>query len=384
MKRCQLRFLIPMLLMAAALVDVVARFWPSDSWTPSGFQGVNRWSQRDGRMEPNRRFSSGNTYGELALLGNRPDWLKARTEVFTTDTYGYRNPPGLAGKGVDVLLLGSSFSLGMGVRDEETLASRLQALSGFRIYNAALPFGALTLARIRHAARLLNLKEGVVLVEYLNRGSYLRRNFQQPLEESAIPGVDQAWTWVKGISKNPWRSMQRARFRQQLENDFLLPNSNASMAQERKLRNRAHMLFYAGDIDFFDHPDSIEPTLDALIWLREELHRDQLQLQVLLVPTSYTVYHPLLSGPSTPDRGGEYLSQLEHALEQRGVLIYSALNDMRAQAAAGLDRGNYLYWRDDGHWNPSGIDFVARNVAAWWQTIGRSGEHVARHTTGRM
>ena len=39
------------------------------------------------------------------------------------------------------------------------------------------------------------------------------------------------------------------------------------------------------------------------------------------------------------------------------------------RAAAGVDQREYLYWKDDTHWNAAGIEVTADAVRAAWQKL---------------
>ena len=53
------------------------------------------------------------------------------------------------------------------------------------------------------------------------------------------------------------------------------------------------------------------------------------------------------------------LWDLERELRQRGVIVVNPLADFQQAAEAGIR----TYWRDDTHWNDTGIGLAARRVA---------------------
>ena len=87
------------------------------------------------------------------------------------------------------------------------------------------------------------------------------------------------------------------------------------------------------------------------------------QLKVVLVPDKSTVYGPLLAEPlPSADGAARFLDDLAADLQDRGVNTVSLVGPLRQAAASGLDRGEYVYWRDDTHWNPRGIRIAAEAI----------------------
>ena len=56
--------------------------------------------------------------------------------MFTTDELGFRNVANLRAVPPEVLMVGTSFTIGGGNSDSQTLPGRLEFLSGYRTYNA--------------------------------------------------------------------------------------------------------------------------------------------------------------------------------------------------------------------------------------------------------
>jgi hypothetical protein len=87
---------------------------------------------------------------------------------------------------------------------------------------------------------------------------------------------------------------------------------------------------------------------------------------VLLVPNKYTVYGPLTVGSPGAAEGGRLLAGIADRLRDSGVPGVDVTPLFAAQAAAGLPRHEYLYWRDDTHWNARGIRLAADAI---WQEV---------------
>jgi hypothetical protein len=152
------------------------------------------------------------------------------------------------------------------------------------------------------------------------------------------------------------------RLHKALENEQVLPNSYAHNAVMGTLRNGDWMLFYPDELEA-DEDDSAPATA---YWtsLARELRAHGLELIVLLVPDKHTVYHELLRTPLAPaTRPGQRMDRLEHALRAEGVAVVNLRSAFAAAVPALFARGEYLYWRDDTHWNPRGVHLAAAEIA---------------------
>src|SRR5207245_6944142 len=90
-------------------------------------------------------------------------------------------------------------------------------------------------------------------------------------------------------------------------------------------------------------------------------------LLVLLVPGKYTVYRPFLVNQRPVGQGaGDYLDRLERQLREAGIPVLNLTPFLSAEAGRYLERGEYLYWLDDIHWNALGIALAAAAIRARW------------------
>jgi SGNH hydrolase-like domain, acetyltransferase AlgX len=375
----RLGFLLPCLLLLTLLADVGLRLLPVDRLAFRPWEAVRRFRPADEAFEPNRRLSMARSYGVLAAAGNLPALRQYRPETFTTDAYGYRNPPvaGLSGRPPEALLVGSSMATGVGNSDEDILSVQLGALAGRPVYNASLTFDLHSLERTRRVARRVGLRAGVVIFEYLEsydlpatRDDGVPAPCFRLLAAAGRRDLDPLCTTAHGLVRvSPLRVFAERAYRA-LQNDVLLPNAPARAVAQRRLRDGAPMLFPAGDVRRFYEPPDEAPAAGYLAWLAAELRRDGLDLLVVLLPTAYTVHHPLLAPPEPPAPAGPpYLDRLEARLRAAGVPVVNLTGPLTAQAAADLERGEYLYWRDDHHWNARGIAVAAGEIRRAWDDL---------------
>jgi hypothetical protein len=305
-------------------------------------------------------------------MGNLPGLRQYRRETFTTDAFGFRNVATTQNWPVAAILTGDSFAVGSGVSDEETLPSRLSARSGCTVYNAGSEHPNPDPDRVLALARNLNMRGGLVIHLYS--------------EDRELPTV--STTWQRGIKQTLTHTPQWAgrlighvrglmtvsplrilseRAMKAAANDRILPNRYEANVVKSTVINGDPMLFLTSRMDRFLKKRDV--STEYWTWLGAELRKKRLNLLVLLVPGKYTVYRRFLVDQEQKPIGeteGNYLDRLEHELRGAGVSVLNLTPLFLTQAADHLERGEYLYWLDDIHWNGRGIDLAAAAIQEAW------------------
>jgi len=368
--RWSLGYVIPRLLVAVFLVDAALRFVSIDPLTFRAWEAVSRYRPAGAAFEPNRRYRNARSYGDLTAMGNLPGLRQYRMEVFTTDALGFRNAAHVLDTQIGAILIGDSFAVGSGVSDDETVSSRLGQFWGCVVYNAGSEAWAVVPDQILPVLQRLDLRGRPVIrlysedseVPYVptTRGRILRQLVAGvPAEIRGVAGR------VEGLlTVSPLRILSE-RALKTLENDRVLPNSYAGNVVKASLRNGDSMLFRTSHVHNFYR--SREVAADYWMWLRDALWEAGHDLVVVLVPGKYTVYRPFLVDQRQPGEGaGDYLDRLESELRAMGIPVLNLAPFLSAQAARQLERGEYLYWLDDIHWNARGIALAAAAIRARW------------------
>jgi hypothetical protein len=383
----QLGFTLPLIVILVAVADVGLRFMPIGPLAFRGWEVASRFGE-EGSLERNVRFRTDRSYGELAALGNLPDLRQYRPETFTTDALGYRNPPDLVSRPVDAILVGSSFSVGLGVADDQMPSVQISEESGLAVYNASLLWQNVNIDRIRAVTAELDMDNGLVILEWLERNDVPPPRHAPPPHRCyrvlGKAGLDGVCARARGLlDVSPLKILAQRAVRA-LQDDAVLPNLFAASVVQARLRNGDPILFLAEDVEEFEQhraeeaharelggpPRADQAEADYIRWLRDVLREDGLDLLVALVPHKYSVYQPLLdgtgdpAGPPTP-----YLTYLEAEIRRVGVPVVNLSAPLRGAAAAALERGEYVYWRDDAHWNAEGIGIAAREIARAWRDL---------------
>ena len=360
-RRLTLGKAIPMLLALTFVAELALRCIPLEDFAFRSHEALlDPDPRREGPYLPGRSYRNERTYGDLAGLGNLPALRQYRRETFTTDAWGFRNPPSSRPEAPAAILIGDSFGVATGVEDRETLPAALGRLWGRGVYNASGMRKGDEAERIRAIARRLGIRGGLVIHEFLERQDVPVPPSAKPPEPS--PDAGRAFS---DLLKRVWATSRlrilAERIDRRVQDGRIVPNSYRSEVVLERLRNGAEILFSPIEIEVWRHRRSV----DASHWrrLQAEIAKDGLRLVVLLVPVKYDVYGPLLEPPasqSTP--GADHLERLEASLVDAGVPVVNLKAVFRELAREGLPRGRYLYWRDDTHWNALGLEIAAEEL----------------------
>lgn len=388
----RLEVVAPATMVVFGVLDIALRFMPI-AWL-----AFRAWEAVIDHPKPNAPFAalkvyrSSHAYGDLSNLGNCPAVREYHAEIFTTDEYGFRNPPQTADARVATgVLVGASFFAGCGLNDDETLSARLSARSRCRVYNAAGPLDYCNCAR-RTVSRL-NMHQGTVICEFYE-GSDYPQDFLDCLDARHVKydfdsnpdrleyfhrhpahqptSWDERWdvwwrTWAKSVCDHIPESrleIVAVETYKLLQNDRILPNAPAhTMVTSRTLRNGDVMLFPGDTLWRLRQPKDPSWIPFYCAWFANEMRKDNLGLIAVLVPEKYTVYRPLFSPPeAAQDESTQYLDQVERGLKRAGIPVVNLLPVFRQAAIEGLADHRYVYRRDDTHWNPRGVEIAADSI----------------------
>jgi SGNH hydrolase-like domain, acetyltransferase AlgX len=371
---CQLGFLCPAVMVASAALNFALSFQSLDwlafrTWEaavsvecPSGI----------GPFEPGKVYRKDHAYGDLANIGNMADMRQYRQEEFTVDRFGFRNDRPLQDAHPIGFVLGDSFTAGAGISDDDTLPEQLTRDAGGFFYNAGAVTGDLAKAEV--VSSTLNLSKGTVVYQLLERTA---RNGPSSLEANKRACTEQ-WFWAStklgraatlfASDHSPGVLLSR-KFVKLVENDYWQPNPYRLEVARRKLQNGQEILFYRYDLRPLTDEQKLTTEWRSYFEdLRQRMAERNLQVVVLVVPDKYTVYGPLLEEKAGDFGGERLLAGIEQELRKTDIPVVNLTQKFRASAAEVLARKEYIYWRDDTHWNPLGIKLAA---ASLWSELSK-------------
>ena len=312
----RLSTLIPGIILGAFVCDGVFHFVRLDFLAFRGDEAATQAVPLGyGCCERDRCYRNDRSYGDLASIANMPEYRVFRPHVFTTDDLGFRNIPNRRHRPPSILLLGSSFTLGTGNSDEQTLARQLESCSGCSVYNAG-GWNRLILPT-RAFIRRLGMERGLVLLEVLERDAW-DPPIAMDRRTGRVPYSDQIHWYYNQLTRSRLRIIIRWIYRK-LRNDLLLPNTLKALVSVRYLKDGRPMLFPRNQAEL-KPPGSLERHVLAIKQLKDVLHEDGHCLAVYLIPEKLTVYGDLVR-PSAPRarQGSEVLAEFEHRIRAVGI-----------------------------------------------------------------
>jgi len=364
----------PAVLVGWLALDLGLRLIPPEHLGVSPIVAAQRFT---GRYSP---FTAGvsmsapaGSPGENAVRGNLPPTERRDTPLhFSTNAFGYRrNPEVSPSEAADVLILGGdSFIYGAGLSDEETLPAALSRTSGLSVFNGGrshlLPMRLADLDWL--LIRLPRRPRKAVFVHLEQH----RRNVAAHGSARTEGVLDEARYIRRIVSGNldvsPLGNLSRRLFRN-LADDIVLPNIYQDNVEAYTLPDGQPMLFR--DFELFSARNAqdeteIRSTAEYIVDWVGKLQARGLEAHVLILPSRFTVYGPWLKEDELRAgalQAAQDLGALETLLKENEVKTINALTVFQSTAAEDLRNRTLPYYREDNHWNPDGVERIARVLA---------------------
>jgi len=365
--------LLPRLMLLCLLLDLALRFFPLDPFTFRAWEAMLRhYPDAVGPFIPNKRYHRDNSYGGVAGIGNLPALRHYHSVDFTTDNHGFHNPLALAQANPIGIVMGDSFAVGSELPEDQSLSAQLTQRFGGYFYNAGAP-QPLHLRSLEAVATRVGLHHGLVIFEFLES-----RALQDPPPATPDGGrgtaqaflfralgqdwIDRLGTPLNQLHSSPLQALS-AKLEKKIQNGALLPNSFAAFVIQEKLRNGEPIVFLPAEFKSPGDPrKAAERWAAYFAWYAAELHKDGLDLVVLLVPNRTTIYAPLLAQPRDVSASRAGLEALMNSLEHVGVRTVPLERRYTQDATVLLDGRKYLYFLDDTHWTGIGTSVAADEI----------------------
>src|SRR5580704_5572836 len=158
--------LLPRLMLFFFLLDLVLRFVPLDPLTFRAWEAMLRhYPNAVGPFIPAKHYHRDDSYGGVAGIGNLPAFRHYHSVDFTTDIYGFHNPPALTSNPIG-MVIGDSFAVGSELPEDQSLSAQLTRRFGGYFYNAGAP-QPLHLRSVEAVVYRIGLHRGLVIFEFL-------------------------------------------------------------------------------------------------------------------------------------------------------------------------------------------------------------------------
>jgi len=349
---------------------VLVSSWLSLGLAEAGLRILARWGQpaspyyrpeeqviRRNHYEPGVNIVFDMPHGDLVTVepGLRSQIAEPRRVRFRTDSLGYRNDTEFSDQ--RVLIVGDSFVVGSGNRQEALLANVLERECGLRTYSLGFPVSPPgLLRRIREFLKSMSsVTPPEVLLFIFEGNDFATPSGLSERDHSIVP---------------PRYDQLKIRWIHRL--GFHIGNRVFSVT--RQLINRAQLpddgfvevATIAGkSVGFLGSYIDTALAADPQFELPTELHDIAARLRgVFFIPTKYRVYQRWIE--QRPDRSlsepAPALIELRRHFTPLHVPVVDLTPALRQAAATALAAGEFVYWRDDSHWNARGVEAAAAGV----------------------
>jgi hypothetical protein len=311
------------------------------------------------------------SHGDLSHMAGVPQLKQCRHQRFTTDEYGFRNPPGTLDRLPDVVILGDSTAVGSQANDDETLCSRIRAGTGLNVYNAS---GA-NPSRFLGDTRFVQHPPRQVILMCAERNLNPR--------SLSFPGVIPPFSprrWVRHEVRVPMPFQQMRGFADCVDamnggrafRPFAETIYKGFLYACHLYRFPEEIFFYHRETHTFFFSESVQRQVfassvvgevnEALRVIRryaDELRRRGISLLVLIVPEKETVYSDLVPALKNRDVDAT-LRHVAAELDRAGIAEVNLLDVFRRYRAQHPEA--VLYYPDDTHLNGLGHRLVFEGV----------------------
>ena len=293
--------------------------------------------------------------GDLAHQAGVPALKKYRHQKFSTDEYGFRNPPGVLDRPCDAVLVGDSFAVGSQASDGEIFADLVRDQAGLNIYNYS-PFH---IGTFRRDERFLDNRPRQIILMYAERNLTPRALYYsekhilfrpKKFSRDDVLPVARPRPSFKHLSY----SRLLAYHAEGLYKGFLYLVGLYEFPETILYYNReAEMFFFWEGGDNHINPEyaipPMEEAVSAIVKYRDEFKRRESDLLVLIPPDKEAVYHELI--PQMKDLNvNVILDRFYDRMEEAHIKHVRLHTVLEAYHAAHPDE--LLFYPDDTHLTP--------------------------------
>ena len=345
-------YLLPRILLIWAVLDIGLRLAPPQ-WYSFRLHEIAMVTgpHEVGPFRTNWTYQNSHAHGDLASLSNCAECRQYRPMKIHVDSRGFANP--VSSGPYDAILIGDSFGIGAEQPEGATLAAQISLRTGLSVYNACSPVRAISHENLMTLIDQLGMTQGTVFFELMD---WSLGFFSQAQKDPVPHGYDR---WSSNLEYSPLTNISRDLVGR-LYNGELMPNPYSGNVIRMALPDGKPILFQLDDIQ---NGTTDAPKLWAkyLRVLKGELETRNFRLIVILVPSKYTVYQPLIRGAAPTNKSAQF-EQLRNQLSDLPVV--NTTPALQQAAASAIDNDFLLYWRDDTHWNAEGVRIAADQVGA--------------------
>jgi hypothetical protein len=366
-------YLLPRVLLLWMVIDMGLHFAPTAWYTYRVHEFAAATGVHNiGPFPVNYSYTNSQTYGDLASMGNCRNCRQYRTSKIHSDELGFVNEK--QASPYDAILVGDSFGIGAEQPQDSTLSARISQGSNLSIYNACWPGHTIGRKLILKLVDEVGKTNGIIFFELMDRSL----EYPTILDDEAPEGFlnrlqreEPHFKWLSAlaqdIQESPLANLSTELLGSIYDGRFL-PNPYEDRIVRKSLPDGKQILFYPDDTQD-SSPEAPKFWAKYLFSLNGDLRQRNWALVVILVPSKYTVYQPLIQN-ARPTNKSRLLEELQLALTD--ILVVNTVPAMQKEAADALAQGKLLYWSDDTHWNANGVRVAAIEVRKLLAASGKN------------
>lgn len=328
------------------LLNLVAPFFMEATYYREHEKLHKRVDRGFKRYAPNQEVTIEAAHGDLVALGSRHpeanEIREGRKLEFRADAHGYRDYAN--GAAPRSILVGDSFVVGNGNTQEHNLSFLLQE-QGIPNYNLGHNGDiAEYLAALANARVEMRLATTPALLFAFEGNDFAQVNYCIPAET----GVGRIRDLHRAV-----KEMHLARFLA-----ALAANLGATGRDAAPLIRVLESKPGGPKVGFLEEYIDVatRSTYDAACLENAFANRTQGLMGIVFIPVKARVYSQLFAEAPDALRGESVYARELRAIAARLRIPFIDLTEpLRKAAAAGISRNEFVYWRDDTHWNVNGM-----------------------------
>lgn len=310
------------------------------------------------RYKPNAHITHKSS-GDLANFACLQNPQEVRAISFKTDSYGFRNDREAdAASPIQILVLGDSFGVGVGMSQEDTWWNVLSARFDDKLYNLSLPGNPRDEAMVlKRELPRLQLAQDAVMLWLIFEGN--------DLDDTSNPqlGFDYTRLGIVNALQARLANLQHNSPIRRLVESLSYKCKRDALVVEREVGQLGNAFFLRA----FDVPllRTVEQLESDVGWLNVRAAMNEvknttdplgLRIVVAVVPTKAQVYFRNQARSATALSAFAQLVQIE---SKKHGFDFVDLAPLLRRVAHAADTVEPLYWREDTHWNRKGHRVIA-------------------------